>query len=58
MKDFSYINVEKALEFVLKCQNCTDGAFGLSPELESHGGATFCAVASIKIVERLDLLPY
>ncbi|CAD8073327.1 unnamed protein product [Paramecium sonneborni] len=33
-------NVRK---FILTCQ-IQDGAFGLRPQLESHCGATYCAV--------------
>lgn len=29
-----------------------DGGFGLKPGLESHGGATYCAVNSLKLLEK------
>lgn len=31
-----------------------DGAFGQGPGLESHGGSTFCAVASLFLMGQLD----
>lgn len=36
-------------KFILTCQN-PDGGFGLRPYLESHSGATYCAVASLKML--------
>ncbi|CAK80156.1 unnamed protein product (macronuclear) [Paramecium tetraurelia] len=37
-------------KFILMCQN-QDGAFGLRPHLESHSGASYCAIASLKILK-------
>lgn len=31
-----------------------DGAMGQGPDLESHGGSTFCAVASLVLMNELD----
>ena len=36
-------------QFVLSCQSY-DGGFGLSPGAESHGGSTFCAVATLALL--------
>lgn len=46
-------DVDGAVAWVLSCQSY-DGAFGQKPHLESHGGSTFCAVASLKLLGRLD----
>ncbi|KAJ7975821.1 Geranylgeranyl transferase type-1 subunit beta [Quillaja saponaria] len=40
---------EKAKEYILRCQSY-DGGFGLTPGSESHGGATYCAVASLRLM--------
>ncbi|KAF5179255.1 Geranylgeranyl transferase type-1 subunit beta [Thalictrum thalictroides] len=40
---------EKAKEYILSCQSY-DGGFGLVPGSESHGGATYCAVAALYLM--------
>uniref|UniRef100_A0A0D6R9D2 Prenyltransferase alpha-alpha toroid domain-containing protein n=1 Tax=Araucaria cunninghamii TaxID=56994 RepID=A0A0D6R9D2_ARACU len=40
---------KKTLGYILNCQSY-DGGFGLSPGLESHGGATYCAIATLKLM--------
>ena len=37
---------EILIKQIWSCEN-GDGGFGLRPHEESHGGATFCAVASL-----------
>eukprot|EP00899_Mesostigma_viride_P001985 jgi/Mesvir1/11788/Mv00152-RA.1 len=44
---------DRAYAFIRRTQS-HDGAFGLSPGLESHGGSTYCAVASLALLGRLD----
>ena len=34
-----------------------DGSFGLVQAQEAHGGSTFCAVASLKLMGKLDRIP-
>ncbi|KAJ3693676.1 hypothetical protein LUZ60_009156 [Juncus effusus] len=46
LNDWSGIDCEKARDYIIKCQSY-DGGFGLVPGSESHGGGTFCAVASL-----------
>ena len=55
LKDWSGIDKEKAIEFILACQNL-DGAFGQLPCLESHGGSTYCALAALALMGALDRL--
>lgn len=31
-----------------------DGGFSLLPKAESHGGAAYCALASLSLIKRLD----
>ncbi|CAK9190226.1 unnamed protein product [Sphagnum troendelagicum] len=52
LDDREAMDLEKALEYVLSCQSY-DGGFGLCPGLEPHGGATYCALATLKLVGRL-----
>ncbi|XP_058736631.1 geranylgeranyl transferase type-1 subunit beta-like [Vicia villosa] len=40
---------EKVKNYILKCQSY-DGGFGLVPGAESHGGATYCAIASLRLM--------
>lgn len=67
LNDWSGINIEKAVEFILACQNY-DYAYGFGPEQESHcneyswydltgiAAATFLAVASLKLMGKEDLI--
>ncbi|XP_047944938.1 geranylgeranyl transferase type-1 subunit beta-like [Salvia hispanica] len=49
LKNWTGMDREKAKEFIRNCQSY-DGGFGLIPGAESHGGATYCAVASLKLM--------
>lgn len=42
------IDIEKAVEFVLKCMNF-DGGFGSKPGSESHAGLIYCCVGLLSI---------
>ncbi|KAJ3256255.1 Geranylgeranyl transferase type-1 subunit beta [Boothiomyces macroporosus] len=53
LNDWSGINIEKALNFIKQSQNY-DGAFGCAPDNESHGGSTYCAVAALALMGKLD----
>ncbi|KRZ78780.1 LIM domain-containing protein jub, partial [Trichinella papuae] len=52
LDDFSYIDVSKTTSYIKQCQNY-DGAFGSVVGCESHGGSTFCAVASLYLLDKL-----
>ncbi|KAL3523800.1 hypothetical protein ACH5RR_016634 [Cinchona calisaya] len=47
--NWSGMDREKAKEYIISCQSY-DGGFGLIPGSESHGGATYCAVASLRLM--------
>ncbi|XP_059666243.1 geranylgeranyl transferase type-1 subunit beta [Cornus florida] len=49
LDNWSGMDTEKAKEYILNCQSY-DGGFGLIPSSESHGGATYCAVASLRLM--------
>ena len=53
LDDFTYINVKKACIFI-KNTFTYDGGFGQSSCNESHGGSTFCAIAALDILGKLD----
>ncbi|KAK1356091.1 Geranylgeranyl transferase type-1 subunit beta [Heracleum sosnowskyi] len=49
LENWSGMDREKAKEYILSCQSY-DGGFGLVPSSESHGGATYCALASLLLM--------
>ncbi|RVW49226.1 Geranylgeranyl transferase type-1 subunit beta [Vitis vinifera] len=49
LENWSGMDKEKAKEYILNCQSY-DGGFGLIPGSESHGGGTYCAVASLQLM--------
>ncbi|KFH12528.1 prenyltransferase and squalene oxidase repeat-containing protein [Toxoplasma gondii MAS] len=50
------IDRNKLFDWITQCQNL-DGGFGCAPGCESHAGTTFCAIASLSLIERLPQLP-
>jgi geranylgeranyl transferase type-1 subunit beta len=53
LNDWSGVNTEKAADYIRQCRSF-DGAIALLPGQEGHGGSTFCAVASLVLMEKLD----
>eukprot|EP01095_Lingulamoeba_sp_RSL-Kostka_P001675 TRINITY_DN12450_c0_g1_i2.p1 TRINITY_DN12450_c0_g1~~TRINITY_DN12450_c0_g1_i2.p1 ORF type:complete len:353 (-),score=116.45 TRINITY_DN12450_c0_g1_i2:111-1169(-) len=53
LKDFSGMNVDKAVEYIKNSQSF-DGVFAQGFEQEGHGGSSYCALASLKLMNRLD----
>jgi len=51
LQDFRSIDETKVLRFIEQSWNY-DGGFAQCPGLESHGGSTYCAVASIHMLNR------
>lgn len=49
---FSFIDEEKLIEFIKKSR-AYEGGFGQGPSLEAHGGSTYCAVASLYLLNRI-----
>ncbi|XP_015963031.1 geranylgeranyl transferase type-1 subunit beta [Arachis duranensis] len=49
LDNWSGMDKEKAKDYILNCQSY-DGGFGLVPGAESHGGATYCAIASLRLM--------
>ncbi|KAM9961647.1 hypothetical protein ACTFIR_004503 [Dictyostelium discoideum] len=53
--DWSAINKEKAIDYIKSCLSY-EFAFGQTPQQEAHGGPTYCAIASLSLMGRLDVL--
>eukprot|EP00842_Homolaphlyctis_polyrhiza_P006722 jgi/Hompol1/7050/HPOL_000471-RA len=45
----------RAAEFISRCQSY-EGGIGPLPGIEAHGGYTFCAVAAMEILGKMDML--
>ncbi|XP_045538812.1 geranylgeranyl transferase type-1 subunit beta [Papilio machaon] len=55
LNDWSGFNVEKATDYIIKSMGY-DYGIAQCPELESHGGTTYCALATLSLTNRLDQL--
>lgn len=55
LQDWSGVDVDRAVSYIQACRSY-DGGFALIPGQEGHGGSTFCAVASLVLMNRLDVL--
>jgi len=55
LRDFRNIDETKLLNFIRRSWNY-DGGFAQCPGLESHGGSTFCAIASLCMLDRLPVV--
>jgi geranylgeranyl transferase type-1 subunit beta len=51
LNDFTGMQVERVVNYIHSCRNF-DGGYGLRPHCESHSGAIYCALASLKMLER------
>ncbi|EPY52049.1 geranylgeranyltransferase I beta subunit Cwg2 [Schizosaccharomyces cryophilus OY26] len=47
--DISFPHIELSFQYILHCQNY-EGGFSLIPFAEAHAGATFCALASLRLL--------
>ncbi|KAI1728502.1 prenyltransferase and squalene oxidase repeat domain-containing protein [Ditylenchus destructor] len=52
LNDYSFINTEKLKHFIRNSINY-DGGIGQGPMYESHGGSTYCAIASLYMLGNL-----
>lgn len=50
------INMEKAVKFIMDCNNQIDGGFGSKPGSESHAAYVYCCVGCLSLAGRLDLV--
>ena len=49
LNDWSGVDMDMAKDYIRKCTTY-DGAMGLHPGQESHGGSTYCAVAALALM--------
>jgi geranylgeranyl transferase type-1 subunit beta len=57
INDWSGIDIEKTVSYI-KASLGYEFAFGQGPGQESHGGSTYCAVAALALMNRLDALGF
>jgi len=50
-----FINLKKATEYVLSCQNF-DGGFGGIPGAESHAAYAFCCIGFLAVTDQISLI--
>eukprot|EP01100_Stratorugosa_tubuloviscum_P013648 TRINITY_DN6982_c1_g2_i1.p1 TRINITY_DN6982_c1_g2~~TRINITY_DN6982_c1_g2_i1.p1 ORF type:complete len:354 (-),score=148.24 TRINITY_DN6982_c1_g2_i1:55-1083(-) len=55
LSDWSAIDINKMLNYIKSCQSY-DGGFGQAPGCESHGGISYCALASLSLSGHLDVI--
>ena len=53
LDDWSGVDVDLALAYIDSCK-AFDGGIALLPQQESHGGSTYCAVASLVLMGKLE----
>lgn len=53
LNDWSSVDIPGAVDYIRSCR-AYDGAIGLVPGQEGHGGSTFCALASLVLMNRID----
>ena len=53
LQDWSGVDQESVMDYIRKSISF-DGGIAQGPGLESHGGSTFCAVASLTLMDKLD----
>ncbi|KAH7912545.1 terpenoid cyclases/protein prenyltransferase alpha-alpha toroid [Hygrophoropsis aurantiaca] len=56
LDDWSGVNLPRALEFIASCRSY-EGGYGQTPFGESIGGTTYCALASLHLANKGDVLP-
>ena len=53
LDNWSGMDVEKTTSYIVQSLSY-EGAFGQGPDNEAHGGSTFCAIASLLLMGKLD----
>jgi len=53
LEDFSGINIDKSVQYILQGQSY-DYGYGQGVGQESHGGSTYCALASLALLNKLE----
>lgn len=55
LQDWSSVDQDRAVSYILSCITY-EGGFALAPGAEAHGGSTYCAIASLALMDRLTEL--
>eukprot|EP00288_Rhodomonas_lens_P015811 CAMPEP_0177701202 /NCGR_PEP_ID=MMETSP0484_2-20121128/6492_1 /TAXON_ID=354590 /ORGANISM="Rhodomonas lens, Strain RHODO" /LENGTH=314 /DNA_ID=CAMNT_0019212433 /DNA_START=66 /DNA_END=1010 /DNA_ORIENTATION=- len=55
ISDWRTFDKDRAVENLLSCVS-HEGGFGLHPGLEAHGGSTYCSVAALALMGKLEAL--
>lgn len=55
INDWTGVDRDRAVNFILKSISY-EGGIGQGPHLEAHGGSTYCGLAALKLMDRLDAL--
>lgn len=55
LKDWTCLDKEKVKKFIHSCQTY-DGGISQMPYQESHGGSTYCAVASLALMGNVEII--
>jgi geranylgeranyl transferase type-1 subunit beta len=53
LNDWDGVDTNRTVEYIQRCRSY-DGSIGMVPGMEGHGGSTFCAVASLVLMDTLD----
>jgi geranylgeranyl transferase type-1 subunit beta len=53
LDDWTGVDTDKAVSYIKSCVSF-DGAIALLPGREGHGGSTFCGVASLVLMDKVD----
>lgn len=53
LDDWTGVDTDKAVSYIKRCVSF-DGAIALLPGQEGHGGLTFCGVASLVLMDKVD----
>eukprot|EP00003_Mantamonas_plastica_P028738 TRINITY_DN6657_c0_g1_i2.p1 TRINITY_DN6657_c0_g1~~TRINITY_DN6657_c0_g1_i2.p1 ORF type:complete len:344 (+),score=66.62 TRINITY_DN6657_c0_g1_i2:31-1062(+) len=56
LDDWSGVDQDLATQYILASQTY-EGAIAQGPSQEAHGGSTYCGLAALKLMNRLDELP-
>lgn len=55
LDDWSGFDLDRATDYIIRSQSY-DGGIGMGPHSEGHGGTTYCAIASLSLMNRLSAL--
>jgi geranylgeranyl transferase type-2 subunit beta len=56
LKRLHEVDIDKAVQFVMRCNNEIDGGFGSKPGSESHSAYIYCCVGTLALADKLNLV--